>query len=298
MEVTTLRLLLAGASLLLLAACGAAPSRPAARAATVIPFELNRDGNIVVAARLNDRESLRLMLHTAATDLALTRAAGAKLESLRYDEATHIESWGGGAESRVSHHNRLAVGDVVRDELDVFEDLNSGAETDGKFGLDLFGSRVVHIDFGRRRIAVSDELPPDIARYQRLPLTVEDGSPFVEGTCTFAGERHTTRFMLHSGYAGSVLLDDAFAANSGVDGRIEITETTALTDSFGHRIEVRKGRLPQFALGEVTLEDVAVGFFPGTIGRQQVSVVGMAVLRRYDLVFDLAHQALFIAPTT
>ncbi len=298
MATITLRHLTAGLGFLLLAACGAAPTRPESSAATVIPFDLNRDGNIVVAARLNDRESLRLMLHTAATDLALTSAAGAKLDSLRYDEATRIESWGGGAESRVSHHNRLAVGDAVRDDLDVFEDLNSGADTDGKFGLDLFGTRVVRIDFGRRRIEVSEALPADIDRYQRLPLTLEDGSPFVDGTCTIAGERYTTRFMLHSGYAGSVLLDDAFAASSGVDDRIEITETTALTDSFGHRIEVRKGRLPRFALGDAALDDVAVGFFPGTIGRQRVSVVGMAVLRRYDLVFDLAHRALFIAPTT
>lgn len=296
MSPTPLHRLFAGASLLLLAACTATPSRPARHTATDIPFELNRDGNIVVAARLNDRESLRLMLHTAATDLALTSTAGARLDSLHYDEATRIESWGGGAESRVSHHNRLAVGPIARDDLEVFEDLNSGADTDGKFGLDLFGSRVVRIDFDRRRLSVSDDLPPDIARYQRLPLTLEDGSPFVEGTCSIAGERYTNRFMLHSGYAGGVLLDDAFAASSGVDGRIEITETTALTDSFGHRIEVRKGRLPRFALGDAALEDVAVGFFPGAIGRQRTSVVGMAVLRRYDLVFDLAHQALYITP--
>jgi hypothetical protein len=289
---------LAGLAPLLLAACGAMPSHDPVHAATVIPFDLNRDGNIVVAARLNDREALRLMLHTAATDLALTRAAGATLDSLHYDEATRIESWGGGAESRVSHHNRLAVGAIARDDLDVFEDLHSGADTDGKFGLDLFGDRLVRIDFSRRRITVTDALPPDIARYQRLPLVLEDGSPFVEGSCTVAGQRYSTRFMLHSGYAGGVLLDDAFAAASGVDGRIEITETTALTDAFGHRIEVRKGRLPGFALGNASIEDVPVGFFPGAIGRQRVSVVGMAVLSRYDLIFDRAHLALYLAPAS
>ena len=117
MSPTPLHRLFAGASLLLLAACTATPSRPARHTATDIPFELNRDGNIVVAARLNDRESLRLMLHTAATDLALTSTAGARLDSLHYDEATRIESWGGGAESRVSHHNRLAVGPIARDDL-------------------------------------------------------------------------------------------------------------------------------------------------------------------------------------
>jgi hypothetical protein len=178
----------------------------------------------------------------------------------------------------------------------VWEDASSGRDSDGKFGLDLFAGKVVELDFVRRRLAVHDRLPARAGRYARLKLENDHGELFVSGSCLIDGKGFTTKFLVHSGYGGGVLLADAFAAAAGVDGKIAITETSTLTDSFGHRIEVRKGVLPAFALGTTQLVNVPVGFFRGRLGTQQISVIGGEVLKQFNLIFDVAHDALYVEP--
>ena len=188
----------------------------------------------------------------------------------------------------------LGLGALERRDVRVWEDVNSGAGSDGKFGLDAFGDRIVEVDFDRRELVVHARLPAKTAQWQRLPLEQADDGLFVTATCLVDGMAMPNRFLIHSGYAGGVLLDDAFVARNGLAARIPATETQRLTDAFGHVIEVRKGVLPGFALGDETLHDVPVGFFPGAVGRQTMSVLGMAVLARFDLVFDPAGKALYL----
>lgn len=261
---------------------------------TRLPFTLGPQGNVLVEATLNRRDRVTLMLHTAASQVMLTEDGARKAPSVRFVGTDAVESWGGTSSSRTSPGNVLGLGTLERRDVRVWEDVNSGAGSDGKFGLDAFGDRIVELDFDTRQLVVHDRLPAKVAHWQRLPLERADDGLFVTATCLVDGVAMPNRFLIHSGYAGGVLLDDAFVARNGLAARIPATETQRLTDAFGHVIEVRKGVLPGFALGDDTLHDVPVGFFPGAVGRQTMSVLGMAVLARYDLVFDPAGKALYL----
>lgn len=259
-----------------------------------IPFTLSPQNNIVVEVRINESHVVHLMLHSASSDVTLTEDAVRRLEDLALDETTRVQSWGGTSDSRHSTGNRLRIGPLKRDGVTLWENRNSGEGTDGKFGLDFFGDAVVEIDYDSGHIVVHERLPDKARAYEPLAIENEDGELYVEGICQFGDETRANRFLIHSGYAGGLLLDDAFAASSGIDGRIAITETSRVTDSYGHVIEVKKGVMPGFSIGRLHLSDVPVGFFSGRIGNQDKSVLGGAILKQFNLIFDLGQNTLYI----
>jgi hypothetical protein len=124
----------------------------------------------------------------------------------------------------------------------------------------------------------------------------QNGQFLIQGSCLLEGKTYTNKFLVHSGYSGGVLLDDAFAASAGVDGKIKITDESNLKDSFGHIIKVKKGVLPVFKLGASELSNVPTGFFAGAIGAQKMSVIGCEILRRFNLLFDIANNDLYVKP--
>lgn len=261
-----------------------------------IPFTLSTHNNIVVRAVLNEKDTLNLMFHTAANDVTLTEDAVRKSKSITFNGKSSVEAWGGKAESRYSTGNQVQIGPHKRGNINLWEDKNSGQDTDGKFGFDFFPKRIVEIDFDHRRMALHKTLPSDMKQYERLKLENQNGNLLVQGSCLMGGKTYTNTFLLHSGYSGGILLDDAFAANVGIADKIKITEESSLKDSFGNTIKVKKGILPVFALGRSKVSDVPVGFFAGAIGAQKMSVLGCEILTKFNLIFDIAHKYLYIAP--
>lgn len=259
----------------------------------VIPFTLTSQNNIVVEAFLNGTSATKLMLHTASSGVTLTEE-GAKKAKMMFTGSTAVKSWGGGGTSRWSKGNTLLLGSFQQGNLTVHENKNSGEGTDGKFGLDIFGKQVVEIDFTRSLIVVHSRLPAKAERYTRVKMENRDGELFVPGNCLIDGKEYSNKFLLHTGYSGGLLLDDAFAAKAGVEGKIKITSESSWKDSFGHTIKVKKGVLPTFVLGKTTLSEVPVGFFEGAVGTQKMSVLGCEVLKRFNVMFDLVKDDLYL----
>ncbi len=261
-----------------------------------IPFTLTDYNNIVVSAVVNGTDTLNLMLHTAATDVTLTEDATRKSKSIKFTGTDKMKSWGGEADSRFSKGNQVQIGDLQRNNINIWEDKNSGKDTDGKFGLDFFQNRIVEIDFDHRRIVLHDNLPRKVEKYERLKIENQNGQLLVQGSCLIEGKTYTNRFLIHSGYSGGILMDDAFAAKAGVDGKIRITNESSLKDSFGHTIRVKKGILPVFVLGSSKISNVPAGFFAGAIGAQKMSIIGSEILKQFNIIFDIANNDLYIAP--
>lgn len=273
-----------------------ASGQPASRNGEIeIPFTLTTAKNVVVRTVLNQTDTFNLMLHTAARDVTLTEEAVRKSRTLKFIGTDKVKSWGGESDSRFSQGNQLQIGSLTRTNLDLWEDKNSGQDTDGKFGLDFFQHRVVEIDFDHGRIVVHEKLPPQAEKYERLKLEIQAGQLLVQGICLIDGKPHTNNFLIHSGYSGGILLDDDFVAKAGIEGEISITKETNLKDSFGNTIKVKQGLMPEFLLGKARMANVPAGFFAGVLGQQKVSLIGTEILTRFNLIFDLAKADLYLA---
>ncbi len=267
---------------------------------TLIPFQLMSFNNISVKAILNEIDTVQLMFHTAANAVTLTEAATKNLKSLSFDKSIDgVESWGGSSNNvRLSQHNTLKIENLSWKEVKITENKHSGQFTDGKFGIDLFKDKVMQIDFDKKVIIISDNLPKKLKKYAKLRLIYENEMMFVAANCEVeVGSNGVgNKFLLHSGYGGSILLDDQFANEHKLNEKLKIIDEKELKDSYGNVLKTKKAILPAFKIGDFVLSDISVGFFPGAIGRQKMSSMGGDVLKRFNWIIDAKREYIYLKP--
>jgi hypothetical protein len=261
-----------------------------------IPFQLTEYNNIIVPAVLNNLDTIKLMLHTAADAVALTKDVTKNLRSINFSgKVNGVKSWGGAQNSsRYSDSNLLQIGKSVYSNITVWEDENSGQHSDGKFGLNLFANKVIELDFDKQLFIIHTKLPDKINQYQKLQLVFKDDEMFVEANCKIGDSSYKNMFLIHSGYAGDVLLDDKFVADNKMSDKLKITGERDLKDAYNNIIKTKKAILPALQLGDVQLSNVPVGFFEGSIGRQKMSIIGSDILKRFNIIIDAERQYVYL----
>ncbi|MFT3825175.1 MAG: aspartyl protease family protein [Chitinophagaceae bacterium] len=261
----------------------------------IIPFQLTKYNNLSVQAVLNNKDTVNLMFHTAASSLTLTEEATKKITSLKFEGTDTVKSWGGADnESRFSKSNTLQIGDLSWENIAIWENKNSGPLTDGKFGPDLFENKVVEIDFDKKVIIVHAALPAKAKKYEKLKLTHESDLLFVEAECSIDKSTYKNKFLLHSGYSGAILVDDKFAAETKMGDQLKIVDVKELKDSYGNVLKTKKAILPAFRIGNEKLTNTSVGFFEGAIGRQKISIIGGDILKRFNIIIDAQREYIYL----
>jgi len=262
---------------------------------TTIPFQLTDYNNLSIKAILNQKDTVHLMFHTAANAVTLTEEALQKITCLKFDRTDSVKSWGGNDNtSRFSKSNTLQIGDLKWNDVPIWENKNSGQHTDGKFGLDLFENRIIEIDFDKQVLIIHRVLPKKAKSYEKLKLTFENDMMFVEANSINGKNSYANKFLIHSGYAGAVLYDDKFVADHKIAEQLKVTAEKQLKDSFGNILKTKKAILPTFALGNIKLNNVSVGFFEGAIGRQKMSIIGGDVLKRLNIIIDAKREFIYL----
>ena len=282
-----------------LQACSAVdglPSRPSGVAVVRIPFTLTAADNIAVRATLNATDTVDLMFHTAVDSVSLTKEAIAKLSSFTANGSVSVQSWGGTADARQSTGNSLSVGEFTWRDLTITEADNSGPGTDGKFGPNLFAGKVVEINFDSRELLIHSTLPAMDGSFQQLDLVTRRGSMYVTGELTVAERHYTTEFLLHSGFAGTALLDEEFVRTHDLGADLETLSESVLKDSYGNEVKTRSVRVPALRFGATTFADVPVGIFEGKIGSARASIIGCGLLKRFNIIIDAKNRHLYLAP--
>jgi hypothetical protein len=265
---------------------------------TVIPFTLTEYNNLSIKAVLNQKDTVHLMFHTAANALTLTEEALQKITSLKFDRTDSVKSWGSNDNtSRFSKSNTLQIGTLKWANIPIWENKNSGQHTHGKFGLDLFEQKIIEIDYDKSVLVIHHVLPQKIKSYQKLKLTFENEMMFIEASSINGKNSYTNKFLIHSGYAGAVLYDDKFVAENKIAEQLKVTDEKQLKDSFGNVLKTKKAILPTFAIGNIKLNNVSVGFFEGAIGRQKMSIIGGDVMKRFNMIIDAKREFIYLKPS-
>lgn len=263
-----------------------------------IPFTLTKQNNIIIKAKLNGQDTVSLMFHTAANALSLTKDAIEKMKSIQFEGADTVKSWGGADNtSRYSKSNSLQIGRRKWSNVPLWENLNSGPGSGGKFGLELFEGKVIEINFDKHILVIRNELPLNLNGYEVLKLVYKDDMMFVDASAKIGDKFFEHPFLMHSGYAGSVLFDDQFTAENQLDEKLTITSEKHLKDSFGNVLKTKKAIIPSLTIGNIILSDVPVGFFQGAIGRQKMSIIGGDLLKRFNLLISADRSTLYLKPS-
>ena len=271
-----------------------------AQSKSTIPFHLTEYNNLSIKAILNNSDTVQLMFHTAANAVTLTEDAVKKLKSINFIENTDsIKSWGGQSNSsRFSKSNTLQIGGLIWKEIPIWENVNSGQFTDGKFGIDLFKCKVIEIDFDNSVMHIYNSIHRKMKKYQKVKLFEEDDELFIEASCKTNAGVFVNKFLLHSGYAGALLFDDQFTKESRINESLKVIGEKKLSDSYGNVLISKQVVLPSFFIEGLSISDVPAGFFEGALGRQKISVLGGDILKRFNIIIDAKREFIYLKPNS
>ncbi|MEM0991513.1 MAG: hypothetical protein AAF847_01260 [Bacteroidota bacterium] len=259
-----------------------------------IPFTLSSHNNIIVQSVINGQDTVDLMFHTASDLMTLTEAATATMTSMKFSAPDSIQSWGGGGTARFSVGNVLQIGEQQWDSVAIVENKRSGPMTGGKFGLSFFTGKMVELNFDLSCIVLHQKLPSTINQYQQLPLSGAGAFLFLEGQSRVDTTVLNNRFLIHTGYGGTILYDDAFVAENNLGDQLKTISEQSLKDAYGNVLKTKKSILPSFFIGAQAFEELPVGFFEGSIGRQKMSVIGGDLLKRFNIIFDTQQAHIYL----
>ncbi len=121
---------------------------------------------------------------------------------------------------------------------------------------------------------------------------------FVEATVQIGDELVQNDFMIHTGFGGGVLFDDAFAARHRLVSTLKVVGGRELKDSMGNVLKTTNVRIPSLRLGSFPLADLPAEVFPGAIQRQKLSVLGGDVWKRFNILIDSQAGHLYLKPNS
>jgi hypothetical protein len=261
-----------------------------------IAFVLTESNNIAIPAIIDRRYSVNLMFHTGVDAVSLTKDATSRLSGLKLDKSETVTSWGGKAKSRYGENHSIQMADLSWERVTIGESDFSGPGTDGKFGPNLFSAKIVAIDFDSCTISLQDKLPEIDAAFERLDLIVKNDRMFIEGAVQIGDRQYKHKFMIHSGFGGTLLLDDEFVSTNKLAEQLPTTSVTELKDSFGNIVKTRNVFLPSMSFGNFRLDGVSVGLFDAALGKQKMSLVGGNILKRFNIVLNLKEAHIYLKP--
>lgn len=187
---------------------------------------------------------------------------------------------------------------------DVFDLSNYvGMPIHGLIGYEFFSSFIVRINFVLNTLTIYRPETAYIPRKgTRLALSIEERKPYVMADIVLkSGEKIAAKFIIDTGAGHPVSLE----TNGGVPFEIpEVNIAGNLGIGLTGPISGYVGRISSLKLGKYTLNNV-IAAFPNyeDVAAKIVSVsrngnMGIAVLKRFDVVFDYSRSAMFIKPAT
>jgi predicted aspartyl protease len=287
----------------LLLACLALLALAAPASAVPQPFEL-RDGQVVITVTINGKQ-LPALLDTGApeslieTDLA--RELGVlRSQKMRMGCSTHGAA--GGSVACGSTNRKIVVdfgAGPISSRLRTYEAGHAFAAEGVRvvIGMDFLEALVVSLDF--QRMAIDFQRSPDFTPPQGEPLKLtltQGGWGRITLPVSVAGAR--ANLLLDTAASSAMHLDSAFVARTPVLKVLPVSSRriSGIDGIRDHDAIV----VPQVTLGGQAFESVRASsgsfrqFERG--GNKMDGVVGIDLLKRFNLVMDFAGQRIWMTP--
>ena len=249
-----------------------------------IPFRITKYNNIIVKALVNNKDSLNLMFQIAMED--------ASISPERLNPANSIVF-----KNEMSENNSLKMGNLDFQNIKFYDNELTGHEADGKFGTGIFKGKIYQIDYDNNQFVLYDSLP-NVNDYKKIPLVKNKyGQIIIACNNIIANESTEANFLLQSGYSGGLLYSNYFADSNKLSQKLEIIEKKTLKNSANQSISTMQGILPFLGISDLQMENVSAGFFTGEIKNQSVNYFGADLLRRFNWIFDMDRQVVYIKPS-
>lgn len=276
-----------------------------------IPFEL-QSNLIILPVRVNDGEELKFILDTGVRTAILTN--GLYVEGVPQVNDRMITLMGAGNEGEVSAYvsngisfslpeGIAADGNAMLVLKEDYLQLDSylGTRVHGILGYEVFSRFIVEIDYLHREVTLHrPEYFRPRRRYTRVPISVEDTKPYIDGVTLWINDSTSmkAKLMIDTGASHALMLNTASSDSivvpepnlSGYLGR------GLSGDIFGYMARVSKMGIGDFELEEVVSSFPEEDAFLQNVRRRtgHHGNLGGSALKRFRVIFDYANEAIYL----
>jgi hypothetical protein len=272
--------------------------RPAAAAPDTIPFTLTADDIIAVRAVLNQQDTLLLHFDTGSFEVRLTREAILHKTHLLADQAAALAGTTPPNYNKLRPATTLQLGTFTLLAPPVLATGLTGQGMDGRFGYALFEGKQVAIDYDHQRLLVYSRLPRKAVRgYTKTKLVFRRSYVCVQAAFAINHQTYPGEFLLDTGTNQAVIVDSAWASQQQFPRTLPLLKTVVLHNPKGVKFETRVVLAPAFTLAHFQATAIPTNLL-GTANpaRFAINNLGNGFLKRFNLIFDFAHDVLYLQP--
>ena len=273
-----------------------------------IPFIYK--GGVIMDIKVNDSIMGSFLFDTGSDQLYLDSSFVANNNILTQKGRTK-EISGVGANTP-----RVPVSDNIKLEIDSLTitynnvpvlNLNSirGEKIDGIFGIDIFRSSVLRINFDSSYFQIikpSDFVIP--SEHDSLKITIAGNKTFIKCKALILDSLNVDGFAMldlgsgHNLTFTSVIAHD-FNFNDNITNKYSVTHKNAGYGGDSHSYYFRAKKLN---IGKYTLENPVMNYSTDESGGLSMwgpmGLIGIGVMKRFDLIFDFPNKKLYFKPNS
>jgi hypothetical protein len=259
-------------------------------AVQVIPFTM-RDNRIYVQGSINGSAPLLMQFDLGAGALNFSKRSRAKAP-ITWDASDVLVNSDGRNTVPASARNTIRIGTLEWTNQRLVQTENMARHEDVIFGNSLFRDRILEIDYDRMEMRVH-AVPPDIApTFTRHDLALDGGvRPLIQAELLVDTLRLTDWYLFDTGLTSTLRL------SARQNRQHQLASRLGAWFGFGGRkifrargFRVGGMEMPAGMAVVETYDDVTQGLVAG-------GAIGNAWLRRFNVILDNRHGAIWLAPT-
>ncbi len=272
-------------------------------ASTTVPFRL-LNNHIYLQAKVNGKGPYTFIVDTGGhTLLSPHLIAEVGLKSV--GEAISSGAGEGHSTTGFVHFDEIAIGGVrLKDQMgfatDIYDKSIEGIGVDGMVGFELVRRMVTTVDYGQQTITFTDpaKFKPSPALGVAVPFVFYDHLPNVQGSVMGL----PARFDIDTGSRSEVDFTSPFVQAHDLKGRFAKGTSAVVGWGVGGPARSYTVRLDRLMLGSVPVSHIAAGLSEARGGSiadpNYEGNVGSALLKRFVVTFDYAHQVMYLRRIT
>lgn len=263
-----------------------------------IPFTLTANDVIAVKAVLNQQDTLLLHFDTGAFEVRLTREAILHKTHLLADQPATQAGSSPPSYNRLRPSTSLQLGTLTLQAPPVRATGLTARGMDGRFGYALFEGKQVAIDYDQHHLLVYTHLPRHAVRgYTKTKLLSRRSYLCVQAAFQVGNHAYPGEFLLDTGASAAVIVDSSWVSQQHFPRTLPLLRTVVLQNPKGEKMETRVVRAPAFSLGPYQLAEVPTNMLlRASPDRLAINTLGNGLLKRFNLVFDLQRDILYLKP--
>lgn len=262
-----------------------------------IPITIER-GKVHLRGSINSSKELDLIFDTGADACVLYPSGLSSGATLVFDGTSLNQGTGGTAMRRTSSDNRIEIGGARWTHESVMFIDKQADHADGIIGYSLFEDRIVEIDYDRMVLVLHESLPAHTAGFTKIPMPFAGSLPAVEIVMKSGDNVWRGPFILDTAGNGTMLVNQAFAAESGLHGILNKVGSGVSKGVGSGSVHTNQLMMPTLALAGHEMPNVPIYVEVPSEGNKAPpgGVICTDVLARFNSVLDFPSGQAYFKP--